>query len=211
MIENPVRRLAAILSADVAGYSRLMATDEALTVRTVNAYRELVEAQVREHGGHLVDFIGDNFLAEFPIATLADGAYVAGYWPINDELDCRSLLTELHERGCRCLLPVVGRKGEALVFRSWQPGLSLVTSHWGIGEPGPERSAHDPDIMLAPLLAYDDQGWRLGYGGGFYDRSLAALRAQKPQGTQGIRAIDVGAGKSSIDADSLDSTPKTAA
>ena len=62
MAETPVRRLAAILSADIAGYSRLMAADEAATVRTVNAYRDQVGEQVRDHGGHLVDFIGDNFL-----------------------------------------------------------------------------------------------------------------------------------------------------
>jgi 5-formyltetrahydrofolate cyclo-ligase len=128
--------------------------------------------------------ISQNFLAEF--AALTESAYVAGYWPINDELDCRSLLTALHERGCRCLLPVVGRQGEPLVFRSWAPGISLVTSAWGIGEPGPDRPVHDPEILLTPLLAYDDQGWRLGYGGGFYDRSLVALRAQNPGGVRAI-------------------------
>jgi adenylate cyclase len=71
MAETAVRRLAAILSADIAGYSRLMAADEASTVRTVTAYRDEVGEQVREHGGRLVDFIGDNFLAEFPTATSA--------------------------------------------------------------------------------------------------------------------------------------------
>ncbi len=63
------RRLAAILSADVVGYSRLMAEDEAATVRTLTAYREQIGALVREHRGRVVDFTGDNFLAEFPTAT----------------------------------------------------------------------------------------------------------------------------------------------
>ncbi len=65
------RKLAAILSADVVGYSRLMAEDEAGTVRTVTAYREEVELHVRQHRGRLVDFTGDNFLGEFPTALEA--------------------------------------------------------------------------------------------------------------------------------------------
>ncbi len=69
--ENADRRLAAIVSADIVGYSRLMAEDEAGTVRTLTAYREQIDVLVRQSGGRIVDFTGDNFLAEFPSALSA--------------------------------------------------------------------------------------------------------------------------------------------
>ena len=126
--------------------------------------------------------IKDHFFAEFSPAA---GVKVSGYWPISDEVDDRPVLIELHDRRCQCLLPVVtGAPGNKalLEFRAWEPGLILATSDWGIGEPGPDRPAHAPEIVLAPLLAFDDEGWRLGYGGGYYDRSLAILRERNPTG-----------------------------
>jgi len=88
-----------------------------------------------------------------------------------------NLLHELHARGCVCALPVVAARHAPLEFRSWQPGAVLVTSRFGIAEPGPERPVVRPQHSLVPLLAFDDDGYRLGYGGGFYDRTLAALRS----------------------------------
>jgi 5-formyltetrahydrofolate cyclo-ligase len=101
------------------------------------------------------------------------GAIVAGYWPINDEIDIRSLLQALAERGHAIGLPVTGRRGEALVFRAWRPGEPLLPGRFGTSHPaGPEVT---PDVLLMPLLAFDAQGNRLGYGGGFYDRTVARL------------------------------------
>jgi 5-formyltetrahydrofolate cyclo-ligase len=101
------------------------------------------------------------------------GATVSGFWPIGEEIDIRPLLHALHERGHPVALPVTPRRGEALTFRGWQPGDALVPERFGtmrpIGDP------LTPDVLLIPLLAFDVTGARLGYGGGFYDRTLAGL------------------------------------
>jgi 5-formyltetrahydrofolate cyclo-ligase len=103
------------------------------------------------------------------------GATVSGYWPMNDEIDIRPLLYALAERGHAIGLPVTGRRGEALVFRAWRPGEPLLAGRFGTSHPaGPEVT---PDVLLMPLLAFDGQGNRLGYGGGFYDRTVARLPA----------------------------------
>lgn len=105
------------------------------------------------------------------------GLVVSAFWPVRDELDLRALLHTLHARGCVCALPVVTAKATPLTFRQWEPGIELPLSAFGIPEPGPERRVVVPDLSLVPLLAFDAAGYRLGYGGGFYDRTLAQLRA----------------------------------
>ena len=110
------------------------------------------------------------FLEGFP---LPPGAAISGFWPMGDEIDIRPLLSALHERGHPIGLPVTGRRGEALVFRQWQPGAVLAPGRFGTSHPeGPDIT---PDILLIPLLAFDREGHRLGYGGGFYDRTIARL------------------------------------
>ncbi len=101
------------------------------------------------------------------------GAVIAGFWPIQDEIDIRPLLQALAERGHPIGLPVTGRRGEPLVFRAWRPGEPLLPGRFGTSHPdGPEIT---PDVLLMPLLAFDRHGNRLGYGGGFYDRTVARL------------------------------------
>jgi 5-formyltetrahydrofolate cyclo-ligase len=101
------------------------------------------------------------------------GAAVAGFWPLPGELDLRPLLLALAGRGHAILLPETTPRGERLRFRRWRPGTVLVPGRWGTAHPdGPEA---EPDFLLVPLLAWDGAGRRLGYGGGFYDRTLAAL------------------------------------
>lgn len=118
--------------------------------------------------------VRDHYLAAF---APPPGAVVSAFWPMPGELDLRPLLEALHERGCICALPVVAARNAPLTFRSWEPGAPLVTSRFGIAEPGPESPVVRPQHSLVPLLAFDGDGFRLGYGGGFYDRTLAALRA----------------------------------
>jgi 5-formyltetrahydrofolate cyclo-ligase len=108
--------------------------------------------------------------------TVPDGAAVSGYWPVRSEIDTRPLLAALHEAGHVCGLPVIVRRGAALVFRRWQPGMDLLQRPFGLLEPGPEAGEVIPDVALVPLLAFDAAGRRLGYGGGYYDRTLAGLR-----------------------------------
>ena len=101
------------------------------------------------------------------------GAIVSGFWPLGDEIDIRPLMYALHERGHRVALPVTPKRGEALTFRRWQPGDVLVPERFGTMRPIGDPLM--PDMLLMPLLAFDADGHRLGYGGGFYDRTLAGL------------------------------------
>lgn len=123
---------------------------------------------------------GLDFLAPAP------GAVVSGFSAIRDEIDPEPLLIRLAGEGHRLALPVMQGKGKPLVFRAWAPGDEMGKAAWGIAEPLPSKPALDPDIVLVPLLAFDAHGYRLGYGGGFYDRSLEGLRAKKPVTAVGI-------------------------
>ena len=109
--------------------------------------------------------------------TPPKGCVVSGYWPMRDEFDVRPLLGALHERGHPCALPVVVGPGQALAFRAWSPGDTLVEAAYGTQAPAKDASSLTPELLLVPMLAFDDRGYRLGYGGGFYDRTLAGLAA----------------------------------
>jgi 5-formyltetrahydrofolate cyclo-ligase len=101
------------------------------------------------------------------------GAIVSGFWPIADELDIRPLLHALHARGHPIVLPVTPKRGNPLTFRLWRPGDVLEAERFGTFRPIGKEQA--PDVLLVPLLAFDRRGHRLGYGAGFYDRTLAGL------------------------------------
>ncbi len=114
-------------------------------------------------------------LAEIVLRDLPppEGAVVAGFWPIGDEIDIRPLLFALAARGHPVVLPETPRRGLPLIFRLWQPGAALIPGRFGTSHPdGPPLA---PEVLFIPLLAFDRAGRRLGYGAGYYDRSLAAL------------------------------------
>jgi 5,10-methenyltetrahydrofolate synthetase len=102
------------------------------------------------------------------------GRIVSGYWPIRGEPDLRGWLGELQRRGARTALPVVVVKGMPLVFRLWKQGERLERGVWNIPVPV-DGEVVEPDIALAPLVGFDAQCYRLGYGGGYFDRTLARL------------------------------------
>lgn len=104
--------------------------------------------------------------------AIQNGAIIAGFWPMGDEIDLRPLLHALHARGHQIALPETPKRGEALIFRQWQPGATMIAGRFGTSHP--DGPAVTPDFFLTPLLAFDRRGNRLGYGGGFYDRALAA-------------------------------------
>jgi 5-formyltetrahydrofolate cyclo-ligase len=101
------------------------------------------------------------------------GAVVAGFWPMGEEIDIRPLLWALHGRGHAVLLPQTPGRGEPLVFRAWRPGAEMIGERFGTLRP--DGAVGRPDWLLVPLLAFDRAGRRLGYGGGFYDRTLPLL------------------------------------
>lgn len=106
-------------------------------------------------------------------------ATVSGYWPIGDEADALAALRLLARHGHTVALPVVVGRGRPLEFRRWTEGDEMATGSFGIREPLARAPVVEPRILLVPLLAFDRSGFRLGYGGGFYDRSLAGLRARR--------------------------------
>lgn len=101
------------------------------------------------------------------------GACVAGFWPIGAEIDIRPLLGALHAAGHKVALPETPPRCNPLTFRLWHPGMALLPERFGTVRPG--GAVVRPDWLLVPLLAFDRGGGRLGYGGGYYDRTLAAL------------------------------------
>ena len=115
----------------------------------------------------------DHFLAQF---SLPRSAVVSAYWPMGDELDPRPLIRRLHEAGHVIGLPVVVAKGAPLLFRQWTPATRFVPGGFKTEVPEPGAPEVVPNVLLVPLLAFDAAGYRLGYGGGFYDRTLAQLR-----------------------------------
>ncbi|WP_425410285.1 5-formyltetrahydrofolate cyclo-ligase [Hyphococcus sp.] len=109
---------------------------------------------------------------------LTDGAVVSLYHPMRDELDTEPLAAALIEKGVRIALPVVARKKAPLAFREYQPGDDLVDGAYGERVPSQNAPSATPSILVVPLLAFTRDGGRLGYGGGYYDRTLEALRRE---------------------------------
>ena len=123
-------------------------------------------------------------LAAVALAAVAfpPGAVVSVYWPIRSEIDPRPLMLALLARACEVALPVVPPSGvnAPLTFRLWSPTAHLTPAGFALHEPSAEAPVVEPDIVLAPLLAFDRAGRRLGYGKGHYDRTLTDLRTRKP-------------------------------
>jgi 5,10-methenyltetrahydrofolate synthetase len=139
--------------------ARLIAAREAVDAPTLEAWRRAVDAHL-ERG--------------FPgLATTR----VAFCWPIRNEYDARHLVRRLREAGAVTALPVVVAPKAPLVFREWHPGVALAEGPLGIAYPVESREVA-PQAVLLPMTGWDAQGYRLGYGGGFFDRTLAAMAAK---------------------------------
>jgi 5-formyltetrahydrofolate cyclo-ligase len=164
--------------------------------RTLSARRDALPADVRSAAAAVLA------ARPFPLAVPA-GTTVSGFMPMRSEINPLPLMRKLAEAGAQLALPVTGPRGQALVMRAWTWGEPLAAGVWGIREPPPDAQALEPDILLVPLLAFDRGGARLGYGGGYYDLTLARLRSHKP-------VIAVGVGFAIQEVDRVPTTPRDA-
>jgi 5-formyltetrahydrofolate cyclo-ligase len=146
--------------------------DELIGRREALPQRKRQELQAR-----IIDLLP----TRFPELT---GGLIGFYWPIRSEIGLHALIRRLLEQGAEAALPAVVEKGAPLEFRAWRPGDRLERGFWNIPVPA-ERRVVRPTVLLVPLVGFDPEGYRLGYGGGYYDRTLAAM-------TPRPRAIGVG-------------------
>lgn len=121
---------------------------------------------------------------------LEPGIILAFYWPIRGEPNLISWVEKLHASGVRPALPVVTGKDQPMQFRPWAPGAAMVRGVWNIPMPADETVVI-PQIVLAPLVGFDRQLYRLGYGGGFFDRTLAALEPKPTAVGIGLSATEL--------------------
>lgn len=130
-----------------------------------------------------------------------ENSVVALYHPIRDELDTEPLFDALQDRGVTVALPVTPKKPMALTFRAFAHGDPLIKGRHGVMAPSPEAMVVSPTIIVVPLLGFTRHGDRLGYGGGYYDRTIAEHR-QSP-----LRPLIVGFAFGAQEVDALPSTP----
>ncbi len=141
--------------------------------------RAEIPAEAREYAAAALERIGLSFL-DLPGPTI-----ISGYYPVGEELDVRPLLIRLIGEGHTIGLPVT-RKDKPLIFRAWTPETKMTRGAMGIPRPTCDAPEVTPSVLLVPLAAFDDRGYRIGYGGGFYDRTLAKLRAAGPVTAVGV-------------------------
>jgi 5-formyltetrahydrofolate cyclo-ligase len=150
-----------------------------------------VEAAIRRATVHAArsETAGAALAARF-LAAFSDwlpGVVVSLYWPMCDEIDVRELIGGLAADGVQMALPVMAGSDAPLIFREWRTGDALLPGAFGVYEPAGDAPTLEPDIAVTPLLAFDAAGNRLGYGGGYYDRTLRDLRGRRE-----IIAVGVG-------------------
>jgi 5-formyltetrahydrofolate cyclo-ligase len=121
----------------------------------------------------------------FPIA-IVPGVVVSGFMPMKSEINPIPLMKRLAQQGAHLALPAIAGRGLPLTMRAWEFGGPLKPGQWGIREPFPEAPEVRPDILIVPLACFDRAGHRIGYGAGYYDMTIRALRAHKPAIAIGI-------------------------
>ncbi len=121
----------------------------------------------------------------FPL-RIGRGIVVSGFSPMKTEINPMPLLRKLADSGARLALPAIAGRGKPLIMRAWNFGDPFKAGQWGIREPVEEALEIEPDILIVPLAAFDRSGHRIGYGAGYYDMTINALRAKKAVTAIGI-------------------------
>ncbi len=170
---NPLRTSSGMTSATCVEDSK------ATLRREATARRDALPADARQAAAEVIA------ARTFPLAV-APRVIVSGFMPLGNEINPLPLMRKLVAEGARLALPIVAGRGMPLVMRAWAFGEPLSPGVWGIRQPPPEAAEVEPDILLVPLLAFDRSGHRVGYGGGYYDRTIAQLHARKAVVTVGL-------------------------
>lgn len=136
--------------------------------------KELIEARLAVPAAERAD-IAEGVARELDaLIDITSDTIVSLYWPFRGELDLRGWMRSAHDRGARIALPIVEAKAQPLIFREWTPGCEMERGVWNIPNPAGTPLV-TPTVVISPLVGYDPDCYRLGYGGGFFDRTLAAL------------------------------------
>ena len=152
-------------------------TEKAALRSTALQRRESISAATRAAAAEAV--AARPLPIDLAAAAAESAAVVSGFWPIRSEINPLPLLRRFAAAGARLALPTIVQRGQPLRFRGFAFGEELAHGQWGIREPKPDAPELDPDVLLVPLAAFDRRGHRIGYGAGYYDLTLKALRAVK--------------------------------
>jgi 5-formyltetrahydrofolate cyclo-ligase len=136
------------------------------------AKRDALPAAERQQGAETVA------VREFPL-SIAPGTIVSGFMPMRSEINPLPLMRKLAAQGAHLALPVIQGRGKPLLMRAWNFGAPLEARQWGIKEPADDAPVVEPDVLLVPLACFDRAGHRVGYGAGYFDKTIRALRAKK--------------------------------
>ena len=136
------------------------------------AKRDAMPADLRQRGGEIIA------ARPFPVA-IAPGTIVSGFMPMRTEINPLPLMRKLAADGAQLALPVIQGRGKPLLMRAWSFGAPLEARQWGIKEPWDDAPVVDPDILIVPLACFDRGGHRIGYGAGYFDKTIRALRGKK--------------------------------
>jgi 5-formyltetrahydrofolate cyclo-ligase len=154
-------------------------TEKAALRAAALAKREAMPAQLRADAANTIA------ARDFPVAV-RKGAIVSGFSPMKSEINPIPLMRKLFDAGAQLALPVIVGRGKPLIMRAWKFGDPFKAGQWGIREPVAEAPEVHPDILIVPLAAFDRRGHRVGFGAGYYDMTINALRAKKKVTAVGI-------------------------
>ncbi len=164
--------------ASLSDFEAKLAQKQVLRERALKE-RDAIPAAEREAAAEAIA------ASPLPIA-ITPGVVASGFMPIRTEISPLPLMRRLAKAGAQLALPTIQGRGKPLIMRTWNFGEPLIRGQWGIREPSPAADEVFPEIALVPLAAFDRRGYRIGYGAGYYDRTLAALRSSKALTAIGI-------------------------